>query len=94
MKAVLDKKNQESLGGHTGPVPVEVTVVSDPSTEPEHYLFTAAAVGQYQGMNLPHAKESPYDDQSAGKRGKDRLFKSSDDDDDDSGESEDEDESE
>jgi hypothetical protein len=63
MKAVSDKKKQKHLAGHTGPVPVDVSIRSE--TETEDYQFTPAAVGQVnQGtLYLPSAKSSPYDDQ-------------------------------
>ncbi|KAI9663916.1 MAG: hypothetical protein M1821_007407 [Bathelium mastoideum] len=67
MKAVLDKKNQEFLAGHTGPVPVDVTIQSDPSADPEYYQFTPAAVGQDKegSLKLPQARGLPYDDNDA-----------------------------
>jgi len=85
MKAVLDKKNQESLAGHAGPVPVDVAVQSAQSADPEYYQFTPAAVGQDKGnsLNLPQAKASPYDDIDAADSDEDDANRSDNDDDDD-----------
>jgi hypothetical protein len=85
MKSSLDKKNQEFLAGHTGPVPVVATIQSGPFANPEYYQFTPAAVGQEKGnsLNLPQAKGSPYNDNDATGSDKDIANGSSDDDDDD-----------
>ena len=63
MKAVMDKKRQESLATDTGPVPVDIAFQTGPSTEPEYYQFTPAAIGRDErnSLNLPQAKGSPYD---------------------------------
>jgi len=91
MKAVLDKKNQETLAGHTGPVAVDVAIQSDQSADPEYYQFTPAAVGQDKGnsMNLPQAKGSPYDDNDAADSDEDDANGSDDDEDDEDGERDD-----
>ena len=64
MKMVTEKKRQEFLKAETGPVPIDVTIQSDPSMDPEYYQFTPAAVGKSKknALNLPQAKGSPYDD--------------------------------
>ncbi|KAG0645025.1 hypothetical protein D0Z07_9198 [Hyphodiscus hymeniophilus] len=67
MKVVLDKENQESLAGHTGPMIIDVAIQSGQSADPEYYQFTPTAVGEDKGnsLNLPQAEGSPYDDNDA-----------------------------
>ncbi|KAJ5552383.1 hypothetical protein N7494_001761 [Penicillium frequentans] len=67
LRAVLHKRNQESLAGHTGPLPIEVAIQSSSSVDPDYYQLTPAAVGKDRdnSLNLPQAKGSPYGDGDA-----------------------------
>jgi hypothetical protein len=67
MKIVSDKKKQKHLASHAGAIPVDVTIPSVTSTEPEYYHFTPAAVGEdsQASLHLPQASGSPYDDEGS-----------------------------
>ena len=94
MKAVLNKKKQESLASSIRPVPVDIEILKDPSTEPEYFQLTPCAVGEdvREFGNLSRAKGTPFDesgdedsdDSEANKYGKyadDNVEKFSDDED-------------
>jgi hypothetical protein len=65
LKVESDIKKQKHLGSCTAPKPVDVSIQSSASKEPEDYQFTAAAVGAdtERILGLPPSKASPYDDQ-------------------------------